>query len=197
MSKKYLDNNGLSYFWGKINTKLNNKVDSTVEMTDQYNHDYTGTIENTGNTIKLKVDTDYTITDTYLECADTSISMVSTNGNYVGGISANAFEPQMISQYTHDNTIDYAGIYSKSNGPVIEYYKSGTIKGKLQIDTDGTKLSGVVTPTTNDMAANKSYVDTAVSSKVSSSTITNIVTCTTAEYNASSKDSNTIYLLTD
>lgn len=35
-------------------------------------------------------------------------------------------------------------------------------KGSLDIDDDGTKITGIVTPTSSDMATNKSYVDTAV-----------------------------------
>lgn len=165
MSKKYLDNSGLSYFWGKINTKLNNKVDSTVEMTDQYNHDYIGTISNNGNSIKIQSNTDYTITDTYLECTDGSVNMMCTNASYTGAIVAMHTQQILMCQYNHDNTYDYCQISSGYTGANIVYYKNGALKGSIDINSSGTSIKGVVTPTSNDMAANKAYVDSAISGK--------------------------------
>lgn len=263
MSRKYLDNAGLTYFWNKVNTKkqntlvsgtniktINNEtilgngnidVDNIVDLSSYSAGD---TISNSTIVAKLKKDNIIIIKgDSRYRMVNYSDSMylytvmnkvdggdyiiLSESGNnlFVAIMDStywqlkidnnNKLSADLISDGTTNKTVtssEKSTWNSKQNALVsgtniktinnTSLLGSGNISTPTDVEINGTSIlsnnvANIVTNTAYNSSSNKIATMNDLANKVASSTITNIVTCTTAEYNASSKDSNTIYLLTD
>lgn len=110
----------------------------------------------------------------YTDTKNTAGSTNSSSKLYLIGATSQAANPQTYSNsslYFLNGLTSIAGSVSlesyikQSNGSIHLYNETGlgTKPGEIRLDDDGIQISGVITPTADTDAANKKYVDDAVS----------------------------------
>lgn len=177
MSRKYLDNTGLTYFWNKVNNKKQNTLVSGTNIKTINNQSLLGsgniTVQSGGGTwgsitgtlsdqTDLQDELDNKV-DAYNEDTEEGVSTeITTRPDYIMfDVSNNTELTKTVSRidngaiqmYLQDNELNWtSSITMDDNGTFIS-------------NNAGTTITDVVTPTTNDMAANKGYVDTGLSAK--------------------------------
>lgn len=212
MSKKYLDNSGLSYFWGKINSKKQNTIDASHKLSADLVNDTSTTNKFVSASDKTTWNGKYSKPSGGIPSSDMTSAVQTSLGKADTALqSISSSDVTTALGYTPYNSTNPNG-YTSNTGTITGITMNGSSKGTSGVVNLGTvptdvKINGtsilsnnvanIVTNTAYNSSTNKIATMNDLANKVASSTITNIVTCTTAEYNASSKDSNTIYLLTD
>lgn len=84
---------------------------------------------------------------------------------YMASIANNNGYIEMSASYYGSDGGTYSILQMQPGTFNFHKYTSYTEKGSLEIDDNGTSITGIVTPTTSDMAANKDYVDTELGNK--------------------------------
>lgn len=166
---------GGSSEWGQITgtlsdqtdlqTELNNKVDKYVIGTDQNNIEGTGTILNEGANIKLQsTPTGSETKDNYIDVSTGSVMLFSKDNTYTSYLYNYPGTLQFTGAREYNNTVTGSSGYF-GNVLSLEYYYNSQRICRIFANSSGLSITGLVTPTTNDMAANKGYVDTGLSAK--------------------------------
>lgn len=172
MSVSYLDENGLTYFWGKIKTNIPTKVS---DLTNDAGYITTETDPTVPSWAKAASKPTYTASEVGADASGTAASAVSThNSSSTAHSDIRSAIPTNVSDLNND-----AG-YTTNVGTITGITMNGTSKGTSgvvnlgtvitahqdisgKLDKSGGTMTGALTlnggPTNNLHAATKKYVD--------------------------------------